>query len=179
MYKLVVIDIQKKLFNAMDMLYRESFLKYSKSMIYLFNALELPIVFSEQYPEGLGETLQDIMPEGKTKHDYSCIVKNYFDLTRVDKFKSELSSSKEVIPVLIGMEAHICVYLTATGLIKAGFKPVILEDCILSRSNVYKKNAMRSLSRMPVSILNAETLGFKLLQHSKSEFFRDFSRLIR
>lgn len=78
-------------------------------------ALQLPIIVTEQYPKALGNTvpeLAEILPQGTpivAKTDFSMCVPDV--VTELEK----LSDVKNIL--LTGIEAHVCVFQTALDLL--------------------------------------------------------------
>src|SRR5574337_274540 len=57
---LVVVDVQERLFAAMDAEHREEVVKNIKVLALAARRLGLPILVTEQYPKGLGHTLPEL-----------------------------------------------------------------------------------------------------------------------
>ena len=55
---LLLIDIQEKLIKKIFDF--KSVIDHSKKIVDIFSFLKLPIVYSEQYPNGLGKTINSI-----------------------------------------------------------------------------------------------------------------------
>ena len=173
---LSVIDFQTKLFGIMDESERSKFLKSSMAIIGLFQDMGSSVIITEQYPEGLGPTIDEILIE-KCKTSI-VISKKEFDFTKNDSAK-ELIEGWTGRPVLLGMEAHICVALSAKSLCDAGRKPIVLSDCIISRDLNQKAQGLSWMKDQGVEIMSSETLAFSLLGTSKSEYFKSYSKAIR
>src|SRR4051812_31721235 len=54
--QLLVIDFQERLFAAMPEAERDAAEKAIGNLLFLFDALSLPVIRTEQYPQGLGPT---------------------------------------------------------------------------------------------------------------------------
>ena len=55
---LLVVDLQKKLLdNIFD---KFTLIKYSDKIIQLFSEFKIPVIFTEQYPKGLGKTISPL-----------------------------------------------------------------------------------------------------------------------
>src|SRR5262245_4075896 len=57
---LVLVDIQERLFPAMDADHREEVMRNIKVLAAAARRLHVPIFITEQYPKGLGHTLQEL-----------------------------------------------------------------------------------------------------------------------
>ena len=76
---LVVVDVQERLFNAMDAERRDDMVANVKILVSAAHRLDVPVVVTEQYPKGLGRTLPELKALfGETppfeKTTFSCAV---------------------------------------------------------------------------------------------------------
>ncbi len=172
---LLVIDVQESLFPLVD----HSCEVYKKicQVIKGFNILNIPMWVSEQYPEGLGPTLegiQSILAENATY-----IGKTSFSCLKDEVFKQVILSSKVEYWVLIGIEAHVCILQTAKDILKTGQKVTVINDAISSRSIYDFSTAIAEMRDMGVRVTSAETVLFELLENSKAPEFKSISNLIK
>ena len=82
---LVIIDIQEKLLNAI--FNKETVEKKSKILYTAAQLLELPVFVTEQYPQGLGETVNGL------KEKASVYIKTSFNALEDENFVNELKNS--------------------------------------------------------------------------------------
>ncbi|MCK4626635.1 MAG: isochorismatase family protein, partial [Phycisphaerae bacterium] len=101
---LVVIDVQGKL--AQSMHEKAALFENLTKLIKAASVLEIPIIWTEQYPEGLGATIPEIaelLPgEAISKVAFSCCGEKRF----VEAMEKQ--GRKQVL--LCGIETHVCVY---------------------------------------------------------------------
>ena len=173
---LLIIDIQKKLVE--NIFNKDELVKITEHLIVASEKLELPVIFSEQYPEGLGLTvdslntrLSEINSEKITKTSFSCFGSNDFE----DKFNK--LNRKQVI--LCGIETHICVLQTAFDLVDRSYEVFLVEDATGSRKESHKLLGLNRMRSFGVVISNFEMLIFELLRDSKNPSFKEFSSLIK
>ena len=57
---LLIVDVQERLFPAMDADHREEVMRNIKVLVATARRLRLPVVATEQYPKGLGHTLREL-----------------------------------------------------------------------------------------------------------------------
>jgi nicotinamidase-related amidase len=172
---LIVIDVQEKLIRLVDRHTEvlHSILKVIKG----FQILNIPILTTEQYPQGLGHTVPAIQsylsPQQKyfPKTTFSCLgdafIKEYLLSLPIENW------------VLVGIEAHVCVLQTAIDLMNAKKRVVILNDAITSRSIFDYSTAIAEMRDAGVRITSSETILFELLKDSKREEFKAISQLIK
>ena len=173
--QLVIVDMQVKLSSAMPAEALQTVVKNCGILAQAANLLGVPFIATEQYPQGLGETLPEIsqyLPDNKP------IAKTAFSACAEPKFKQQLHRDKAQI-VLTGMEAHICVLQTALNLLQQGKQVFVVEDAILSREAENKQNAIARLRAAGCVIANTESVLFEWLGNANHEAFKALSKLIR
>ncbi|EFI42668.1 MULTISPECIES: isochorismatase family protein [Peptoniphilus] len=167
------VDIQDKLLAAIDN--REEVLKNSKILAQMVSIMNINSMITVQYPKGLGYTNNSIKEFLKDTEE---IEKKSFSCMLNDEFKKKISDSGKSQVVLCGIEAHICVLLTARDLIKAGYEVFIASDAIGSRSKFNYKNAMSQLKEMGCVLSNVESIMFDLNSVAGTEEFKSVQKLI-
>jgi nicotinamidase-related amidase len=175
---LVVVDVQERLVPAIDKeLYARS-LKNFKITIEAAGTLGLPILLTEQYPRGLGPTVPDVLRalEGKT---YERIEKISFSCTRDEGFLAAISKTARRQVVLIGMETHVCVYLTSVELVNAGYEVFVLDDAVSSRFLHNYQSGIAALRDAGAVVVSTETAVFQLLKVAVTPEFKKISSLLR
>ena len=171
---LAVIDVQEKLFAVMDQ--QEKMVKNIGTLIQTAQRLHLPIVVTEQYPEGLGPTIPALRQLLGEEQPFAKLV---FSCWRAEPFWVRLTDLGRKTVILTGMEAHICVLQTALDLLQAGFSVHVPVDAVCSRSKEHWKVAIEQLQMAGAVITCAETVAFELLQEAGTEDFRVLSKLFR
>jgi nicotinamidase-related amidase len=171
---LVIIDVQEKLFAVMDQ--QEKVSRNIDLLIRTAKRFGLPILITEQYPQGLGGT---IAPLKEPLGDIEALSKVSFSCCQADSFRERLRELGKRMVILTGMEAHICVLQTALDLLQAGYRVHVPIDAICSRRKENWKVAVQQLSQAGAVITCTETLAFELLREAGTEDFKALSRLFR
>ena len=173
--QLIIVDMQVKLASAMPADVMQSVVKNCGILAQAANLLAVPIIATEQYPQGLGETLPEIK-----QHliNNKLIAKTAFSAYAEPKFNQQLQRENLHI-ILVGMEAHICVLQTAIDLLQAKKQVFVVEDAIISRNAANKTNAIARLRDAGCVITNAESVVFEWLGSANHAAFKDISKLIR
>lgn len=167
---LLVIDVQEKLVN---MLFDESVKTNSIKLAKACGFLEVPTVITEQYPKGLGSTIEEIK-EALPEAEY--IEKTSFSAFKEDEIKKYLSQKQIII---YGIETHICVLQTALDLLKEGYEVFIVQDACGSRTEENKIAALRRLIHAGAQIVTTEMVIFELLESSKHPKFKEVQAIIK
>lgn len=169
---LLMIDIQEKLLPAMSE--KESLLRNAKIVLELCKAHEIPMLATEQYPQGLGSTVEELSGYVDRKDLYEKMTFSAFTQVR-----SHLEQVGAKTVIVIGMETHVCVYQTVRDLIREGYEVLIPIDAVSSRTLQNKKVGLDLMKEMGAGLTCTETLLFDLLEHASAPNFKYFSKLIR
>src|SRR5262245_23826317 len=127
---LVVTGVQERLFNVMDAERRDDMVANIKILVTAARRLGIPMLVAEQYPKGLGRTL----PELKTLLDgVALLEKTAFSCCAADGFTERLKTTGADRVILVGIEAHVCVLLTALDLLRRSLPVEVVADAVCSR----------------------------------------------
>ena len=170
----LVIDIQEKLFPHMEQ--PELLLRNTSILIGGLNLLKVPLLVTEQYPGGLGNTVAEIsrlIPEFMPveKIAFSCCD----EITLVNQLDG--LSRKNVI--ICGIEAHVCVLQTVIDLVEKGYRPVVVADCISSRKPGDRLIALERMRYEGATISSYESILFELARIAGNETFKAISKLLK
>jgi len=171
---LLIIDVQER-FRA----HIENFELITKNIVALIqaaNKLQVPIILSEQYPEGLGSTIKEILlaidkPEVFAKKAFSCC--------QVESFVKHLKGLKRTQVLATGIESHVCVNQTVHDLLKRGYQTHIVVDAISSRKNINKEISIKKMHDSGAIVSSTEMAILELLKTSDNEAFKYIQNLIK
>jgi nicotinamidase-related amidase len=170
---LLVVDVQEKLAAAMPQEALQRMVKRTLALVEGARVLGLPIVYTEQYPKGLGPTL-------------SALKERLAGLTPIEKLrfsavdervKAQLHGRQQVL--VAGMETHICVYQTVRALAEDGVLPVLCADAVLSRFEVDLRVGLQLASDAGAMVATVETALFDLLGEAGTDDFKRISAAVR
>ncbi len=170
---LMVIDIQEKLLLAMK--HGKKVVKNTNILLQIAKALEIPVVVTEQYPKGLGNTVGDVMINTQE-------IKAYEKLTFsgcTSEVAQELEKKDKGKVIIVGMETHVCVFQTVRELLRLGYQVFVVSDAVCSRSKENFKNGMSLMKDMGAVITNTETVFFDLMKEAGTPEFKELSKLIK
>ena len=170
---ILIIDIQDKLIKiAKDDTVKKNAIAIAKTA----EILNLPVIVTEQYPKGLGSTIDEIKSLN-LKSDYD--EKTTFSVLKEKNIKDKILHYHKKQIVLFGIETHICVLQSAIDLLNAGYEVFIVQDCCCSRNDENKNAAIRRLIHAGCSIATTEMVLFELLESSKHPNFKEIQALIK
>lgn len=171
---LLVIDVQEKIFNTMheQTETEANILRLIKGA----NVLDIPIIWTEQYPKGLGRTIKSVRNALRGHEVLEKITFNCLDETRIRK-RIESCSRKQTL--ICGIETHVCVYQTAVDLMERSFDVHIISDAVMSRKDSNYHIALDKLRDMGVQITSVEMALFELQKVAKGDTFKAISEIIK
>ncbi len=172
---LVVIDVQEKLVPAMDERICGQLINHINMLVEGFAAMGLPIIATEQYPRGLGHTIGELA--GATEQ--ACVEKVAFSCAGEPNFVSALEKTGAKQVVLVGMEAHVCVYQTMIDLLDRGYTVHLVRDAICSRFKSDYKTAVSMAVQMGAALTTTEMALFQLVGVAGGDDFKLVSKLAR
>ncbi len=169
----IVIDYQEKIVPAMAN--QEELLRKSVILLKGLQAIGIPMILTTQYAKGLGMNLPEIT-DAIGSEEY--IDKGTFSVYDSPQAKEKLGTQRKNV-IVCGIEAHICVLQTVIDLKAAGYQPILVADCISSRSLEDKEMALVRAQQEGALITTAEAILYELLQKSGTDTFKQISKLVK
>ncbi|MCI0400560.1 MAG: isochorismatase family protein [Gammaproteobacteria bacterium] len=139
--------------------------------------LSVPVIVTEQYPEGLGPVEPDIAKH--LPNDALRFEKTRFSCCGAEGFTQSVADSKRRQAILTGMEAHVCVLQTAIDLHTSGLEVFVVADAVCSRKREDYENALLRMQQAGIMLVNTESVVFEWLRDARHEHFKTISALIR
>lgn len=173
---LVFVDVQEKLNNVIHD--KDDLIPRLEKLLKGLELLNVPVLWLEQYPKGLGTTVESLKEILKAS-SYSPIVKNTFSAWGSMEFQEQLKESGADHILLAGMESHICVFQTARDLLLENYDVDVIVDCVSSRTKENKDLGIDRMIGYGAGTTGLESLLFELLETADHPAFKDISRLIK
>lgn len=171
---LVIIDVQDKLATVMSD--KEELFLNLKKLIRGAQALEVPIIVTEQYPQGLGRTVPEL---AHFLSDVQPIAKLSFSCCGEEGFLREIKTLNRRQILIAGIESHVCVYQTVVDLLGIGYEVQVVGDAVSSRTARNKTIALDKMRSAGAGITSTEMALFELLKVAHGEVFKEISRIVR
>jgi hypothetical protein len=169
---LVAIDIQGNLYRAMDD--REFLLESSRKLITGARTLGIPALLTEQV--NIGGTIPEIR---ELLPDVTPVVKETFSCWRHEPFTAALKAAGRQQVILLGIEAHVCVYQTCLDLLEAGFEVHLAADAVSSRTAANREIGIGRMTAEGAILASTEMILFELLGTASHPRARELFRLIK
>jgi nicotinamidase-related amidase len=167
---LLVVDFQGKLMPAIDD--GSLVVANARRLLDAAEMFQVPILFTEQNPDGLGGTLPELRSCTGTM-----IRKMTFDACRTAGFWEALPDGRDVI--VSGCETHVCVLQTVLGLLSAGRRVFAVSDALGSRRPASKDAAIRRMERNGAEIVTTEMVVFEWLGTAEDSRLRNVIGLVK
>ena len=133
--------------------------------------LDVPVLLTEQNPQGLGGTDPSLAEAGPV------LPKMTFDATRAPGFAAALPQRPTV--VVAGCEAHVCVLQTVLGLRGMGRAVAVVADAVGSRLPSSRDLALARMAAAGAQVVSTEMVLFEWLGSADHPRFRAVLALIK
>lgn len=174
---LLIVDVQERLFPAMDADHREEVMRNIKILAATARRLRLAVVATEQYPKGLGHTLPELRDALGT--EIQAVPKVTFSCWASEDVRARLRAAGTRRVILAGIEAHVCVLMSALDLMSEGLTVHVPADAVTSRTQGNWRLGTGQLKQAGSVVTATETIVFQLLGQGDTDEFRELSRLVR
>jgi nicotinamidase-related amidase len=168
---LVVVDVQEAFRKAVP-----DFDKVAGGVATLIQGAEaigIPVVATEQYPRGLGDTVPEVaehLPEGMEPIEKVC-----FSAAEADGF--DLDGRDQAL--LCGIETHVCVNQTALDLLDGGTDVHVARDAVGSRTPENWELGLHRMEQAGAVLTSVETALFELLRRAGTDQFKRVQALVK
>ena len=170
----LIIDIQERLYPHIAE--NELVLAASIKLIEGLKILSVPVIVTEQYKKGLGETLPQV---SAAIENFEGIEKTAFSCCDEPAFMSKLKSVGKQNVIICGMETHVCVLQTCLDLLDNGYQPIVVEDAVSSRKLLDKNTAIARIRQEGAIVTSVESILFELTRAAGSDTFKAISKLVK
>ena len=170
----LLVDVQGKLAHSMHA--REQLFGNLKKIVNGMRVLEVPILWAEQNPKGLGPTVPEV---AELLTDLQAMPKYSFSCYKNKDIRQSIESLKRPNVLVAGIETHVCVYQTVRDLIKASYHTQIVADAVSSRTAENKQIGLDKCKSAGADISSVETVLFELLDVAEGEIFKKILEIVR
>jgi nicotinamidase-related amidase len=172
---LVIIDVQEKLCRAMDEKVLERLTGNINVLQETADTLSIPVIVTEQYVKGLGETL----PAIREKLSAPALEKMTFSCCGDSAFLDKVRWLKRRQIIVVGMETHVCVLQTVLELLDADYHVHLVRDAVMSRRKENWFVGLDGAKAAGAVITSTEAAMFQLLRVAGTDEFKKLSKLVR
>jgi nicotinamidase-related amidase len=171
---LLVVDFQDSLLAKI--LEADRVVDRSVKMIRAADALDMPVVFTEQYRKGLGPTTGRIADEFRARPVFD---KTSFGCFGDSAFAEHMAQSDRRQLLIVGVEAHVCVMQTALQAMSLGYEPFVARDAVSSRGETDLAAGLDRMAAEGVRLVTVEMAIFELLRAAGTPEFKKMLPIIK
>ncbi|MBI1858578.1 MAG: isochorismatase family protein [Candidatus Melainabacteria bacterium] len=171
---LLVVDYQERFVKVLPD--NKNTIENIKFLIHGFNIYNVPVFVSEQVPEKLGHTVQDIKDVVRDAFLFS---KKPMSCCGNVEFLGELKKKNIKQIAVCGIEAHVCVQQTTLDLLWHGFQVHVISDAITSRVLHNKGIGIEKMRSAGAIISSVETVLFEMAYEAGNEEFKKLQQLFK
>jgi nicotinamidase-related amidase len=166
---LVVIDLQEAFAKAVEGF--DAVAEQTAILVRGARTLGLPVLVTEQYPRGLGDTVEAVRD---ALDDVERLPKTVFSAVRAEGF--DLAGRDQAL--VCGIETHICVSQTVHDLLGGGVQTHVAVDAVASRTAANRELGLRKMEESGAILTSVETALFELLGEAGSDEFKTIQKLV-
>ena len=155
---------------------REHLFSNLKKIVKGMRVLEVPILWAEQNPKGLGPTVPEV---AELLADLQAMPKYSFSCYKNKEIRHSIEALNRPNILVAGIETHVCVYQTIRDLIKASYSAQIIADAVSSRTIENKEIGLERCKTAGAEITSVETVLFELLDVAEGEKFKQILDIVR
>ena len=171
---LLIVDVQGKLARLMHE--KEALFENLQKLIKGVQVLNVPILWVEQNPAGLGPTIPEI---AGLLADVTPISKMSFNSCRNAQFVVTLEALNRRQVLIAGIETHICVYQTAASLLDMGYEVQVVADAVSSRKPGNQTIGLERMRDAGATLTSVETALFELLEVAEGDAFKAILDIVK
>lgn len=168
---IVFVDVQEKLAPVIHQ--RDQLIGRMRWLGEIANELSLSILVTEQYPKGLGISVDDL--SGVIENS-TVIEKTHFSAWQEPAFVDAVKASGKRQIILLGMEAHVCILQTAIDMKTDGFSVYVAEDAVGSRRESDKQAGLQRMRQYGIEVITTEMAAYEWLHRSGNDTFRHITK---
>ena len=172
---LVIIDIQERLLPVIQN--QQQIVFNARRLTEAAQVFGVPVVISEQYPQGLGCTVKELTPY--VPKGSAVLSKKSFSIYDDEHIRAEIVQYQRTQVILYGVESHVCVQQSAFDLLRDGQEVYIVVDAIGSRFASDHETALRRFESSGMALTTTESLLFEWCRTADHSQFRTISRLAK
>ncbi len=138
--------------------------------------LGVPIIVSQQYTKGLGETVPEVK---EALGEFPPYEKKTFSCMQTASLKDAICGAGKKHILVCGTETHICVMQTVLDLLEEGFRVYVVTDAVGSRTAADKQAGIARMQAEGAYISSVESALFELTVGAESPQFKTISKLVK
>lgn len=169
--QVIIVDVQNRLAPVIDD--GERVVERCGWIMDLAKDLDIPVLVTEQYPQGLGPTVDTLRAR---VNDNSVFTKNHFSCLSEPGFSQAINRPGRRQVIVAGMETHVCVLQTVLQLCEARWQVFPVVDALGSRDPEDKAVALDRMRASGATPVTTEMLFFEWIRKAGTPEATDLLR---
>lgn len=171
---LLIVDVQERLTPVTHAPHRV--VAGCATLMQTASLVSIPVVVSEQYVKGLGQTVIDLRPMAPPD---SFLEKMAFGCAADAGIMARITLLNRPQVVIAGVETHVCVLQSALGLKEKGFEVFVVAEACSSRRLESEQAAYARMAMCGVHVVTLEMALFEWLGSKNHPAFKAVQRLVK
>jgi len=171
---LVIVDVQEKLLPYVTG--KDEVVKNIQMLIKFADIMGIPVLLTEHYPKGLGNTVPEVKEVFK---EYGPIEKVIFSCCGPPEFLEKLEELGAKTIMIAGIESHICVQQTTLDIIHAGYAVHVISDAISSRTMWNLSVGIEKMRQFGAVISSTEMAMYEIMERADTPEFKEVLKLVK
>ncbi len=172
----LVIDVQEKLLPLVR--HHDGIVSATKKLLTAAPIFELPVIVTEQYPRGIGHTVEAISACLQNGRD-SMIEKSAFSAWAEASVREAILAADRPQVIITGIETHVCVQQTALDMVSRDYDVYVCADAVGSRGRTDHERALERMRQDGAWVTTVESVLFELCGRCDAPRFKAMLEVIK
>jgi nicotinamidase-related amidase len=173
---LLIVDVQEKLLPQIR--HCEELVRQTVKLIQGMDAFGVPVMATEQYPQGLGST-EATVREALTAASAKVLEKGAFSSCGEEPIREALREVDRPQIVVTGIESHICVQQTVLDLRAMDYDVYVPADAVGSRTRLDYEISLDRMRQAGALVSTSESILFELCDRCDIPRFKALLPIIK
>jgi isochorismate hydrolase len=172
----LVVDVQEKLVPLVR--HHDRMIADATKLLDGLRIFELPVVATEQYPKGLGRTVEEVR-RCLEASDATVLEKPTFSAWAHPAVRDAILSVDRPQIVMMGIEAHVCVQQTTLDLLSRDYDVFVCADAVGSRGRIDYELSLDRMRQGGAFVTTVESVLFELCNRCDTPQFKTMIEVIK
>ena len=168
---LLLVDVQEKLAPMVHQ--AQTMIDNCLWLLKLAREVDIPLLVTEQYPRGLGQTLSSLK---SMMIEEDAIDKVHFSCAADGSCMSRLDDLGRSQVIIAGIETHVCILQTAIELVERGKQVFVVVDAVSARGDLDHQTGLARMRSHGIELVTKEMVFFEWLRQAGTPRFKVLSQ---
>ena len=172
----LVIDLQEKLLPLVRG--HDEVVAAGRKLLDGARVFELPVLATEQYPKGIGPTI-DVIRDALTESGATVVEKPTCSAWAEPAVRDAMLDIDRPQVIVIGIEAHVCIQQTALDLVSRDYDVFVCADAVGARGATDYECSLDRMRQAGVFVTTVEAALFELCFRCDTPRFKAMLEVIK